>query len=429
MGRIKRHTNGLLSLMPLIAFLGLYLGGSIILGDFYKIPITVAFLFASVVALLMAKGSVSERVNKFSQGASDKNILLMVWIFVMAGAFAQSAKAIGAVDATVNLTLHILPESLLFVGIFVAACFVSLSVGTSVGTIVALVPIAAGIAEHTGSEPALVTAIVVGGALFGDNLSFISDTTIAATQTLGCKMSDKFKANILIVLPAAIIVSVIYFVMGMHLNADNVAGDFDWVKVIPYLAVIVLSIAGLNVMIVLLAGIVLSAVVGLATGTVDVWQFISAMGAGISGMGELIIVTLLAGGMLQMIRVGGGIGYIISLFENRLSGKRGAELVIATLVSLCNMCTANNTIAIITVGPIAKDIADKFRVDPRKAASILDTFSCFVQGIIPYGAQMLMASSLAALSPIAIIGHLYYPFLIGVFGLLAIVLRWPKRYS
>lgn len=415
--------------MPLIAFLGLYLGGSIILGDFYKIPITVAFLFASVVALLMAKGSVSERVNKFSQGASDKNILLMVWIFVMAGAFAQSAKAIGAVDATVNLTLHILPESLLFVGIFVAACFVSLSVGTSVGTIVALVPIAAGIAEHTGSEPALVTAIVVGGALFGDNLSFISDTTIAATQTLGCKMSDKFKANILIVLPAAIIVSVIYFVMGMHLNADNVAGDFDWVKVIPYLAVIVLSIAGLNVMIVLLAGIVLSAVVGLATGTVDVWQFISAMGAGISGMGELIIVTLLAGGMLQMIRVGGGIGYIISLFENRLSGKRGAELVIATLVSLCNMCTANNTIAIITVGPIAKDIADKFRVDPRKAASILDTFSCFVQGIIPYGAQMLMASSLAALSPIAIIGHLYYPFLIGVFGLLAIVLRWPKRYS
>ncbi|MCQ2229976.1 MAG: Na+/H+ antiporter NhaC family protein [Bacteroidales bacterium] len=429
MGRIKRHTNGLLSLMPLIAFLGLYLGGSIILGDFYKIPITVAFLFASVVALLMAKGSVSERVNKFSQGASDKNILLMVWIFVMAGAFAQSAKAIGAVDATVNLTLHILPESLLFVGIFVAACFVSLSVGTSVGTIVALVPIAAGIAEHTGSEPALVTAIVVGGALFGDNLSFISDTTIAATQTLGCKMSDKFKANILIVLPAAIIVSVIYFVMGMHLNADNVAGDFDWVKVIPYLAVIVLSIAGLNVMIVLLAGIVLSAVVGLATGTVDVWQFISAMGTGISGMGELIIVTLLAGGMLQMIRVGGGIGYIISLFENRLSGKRGAELVIATLVSLCNMCTANNTIAIITVGPIAKDIADKFRVDPRKAASILDTFSCFVQGIIPYGAQMLMASSLAALSPIAIIGHLYYPFLIGVFGLLAIVLRWPKRYS
>lgn len=415
--------------MPLIAFLGLYLGGSIILGDFYKIPITVAFLFASVVALLMAKGSVSERVNKFSQGASDKNILLMVWIFVMAGAFAQSAKAIGAVDATVNLTLHILPESLLFVGIFVAACFVSLSVGTSVGTIVALVPIAAGIAEHTGSEPALVTAIVVGGALFGDNLSFISDTTIAATQTLGCKMSDKFKANILIVLPAAIIVSVIYFVMGMHLNADNVAGDFDWVKVIPYLAVIVLSIAGLNVMIVLLAGIVLSAVVGLATGTVDVWQFISAMGTGISGMGELIIVTLLAGGMLQMIRVGGGIGYIISLFENRLSGKRGAELVIATLVSLCNMCTANNTIAIITVGPIAKDIADKFRVDPRKAASILDTFSCFVQGIIPYGAQMLMASSLAALSPIAIIGHLYYPFLIGVFGLLAIVLRWPKRYS
>lgn len=426
---IHRHTKGLLSLLPLIAFLGVYLGGSILLGDFYKIPITVAFLAASIVAVFMAKGAINDRIYKFSQGAADKNILLMVWIFVMAGAFAQSAKAIGAVDATVNLTLHVLPESLLFVGIFIAACFVSLSVGTSVGTIVALVPIAAGVAERTGSDPALVTAIVVGGALFGDNLSFISDTTIAATQTLGCKMSDKFKANILIVLPAAIIVSGIYFVMGMHLNATSVTDDFSLVKVIPYLAVIVLSIIGLNVMIVLLTGIILSAIVGLATGTVDFWQFIAAMGDGINGMGELIIVTLLAGGMLQMIRVGGGIGYIISLFENRLSGKRGAEFVIAALVSLCNLCTANNTIAIITVGPIARDIADKFRVDPRKAASILDTFSCFVQGIIPYGAQMLMASSLAALSPIAIIGHLYYPFLIGVFGTLAILFRYPRKYS
>lgn len=429
MRNIKRHKNGLISLMPLIAFLGVYLGGSVILGDFYKIPITVAFLFASVVAIALAKGDVNERIAKFSQGASDKNILLMVWIFVMAGAFAQSARAIGAVDATVNLTLNVLPESLLFVGIFVAACFVSLSVGTSVGTIVALVPIAAGVAERTGSDPSLVTAIVVGGALFGDNLSFISDTTIAATQTLGCKMSDKFKANILIVLPAAVIVSIVYFVMGMDLNAENIAEDFSWIKVLPYLAVIVLSIMGLNVMLVLLTGIVLSAIVGISTGTVDFWEFIGAMGNGINGMGELIIVTLLAGGMLQMIRIGGGIGYIISLFENRLHGKRGAEMVTAGLVSLCNLCTANNTIAIITVGPIAKDIAEKFGVDPRKAASILDTFSCFVQGIIPYGAQMLMASSLAGLSPISIIGYLYYPFLIGIFGILAIALRYPKRYS
>ena len=429
MVNIRRHTRGLISLMPLIAFLGVYLGGSVIIGDFYKIPITVAFVAASIVAVVMAKGNINDRIYKFSQGAADKNILLMIWIFILAGAFAQAAKTIGAVEATVNMTLTILPESLLFVGIFAAACFVSLAVGTSVGTIVALVPIAAGIAEHTGSDASLVVAIVVGGALFGDNLSFISDTTIAATQTLGCKMSDKFKANILIVLPAAIVVGIIYFVMGLNISGETSVADFQWIMVLPYLSVIVLSLTGLNVLIVLLMGILLSAIVGITTGTVDFWTFIGAMGQGIGSMGELIIVTLLAGGMLQMIRIGGGIGYIISLFEHRLSGKRGAELVIAALVSLCNLCTANNTIAIITVGPIAKDISDKFQVDPRKAASILDTFSCFVQGIIPYGAQMLMASSLAALSPISIMGYLYYPYLIGLFALFAILLRYPKRYS
>ncbi len=421
---MNRHTKGLISLLPLIAFLIIYLGGSIILGDFYKIPITIAFLFSAITSIAIAKGTLSERIYKFSQGASDKNIMLMIWIFILAGAFSQSAHAIGSIDATVALTLRILPQSLLWTGLFLASCFISVSIGTSVGTIVALVPIAAGLATHTDTSVAFVTAIVIGGAFFGDNLSFISDTTIAATQLLGCKMSDKFKANILIVMPAAISVAIIYTIMGVSSSTvNNASTDIEVVKVIPYLAVIILSLIGLNVTIVLLSGIILSGIVGMLTHSVDIWQFLDAMGNGINGMSELIIVTLLAGGMLQMIRIGGGIGYIISLFDKRMTGYKSAELVIAGLVSLCNLCTANNTIAIITAAPIAKDISEKFNLDNRRIASILDTFSCFVQGIIPYGAQMLMASSLAAISPIEIMSSLYYPYLVGIFGLLAILTK------
>lgn len=430
---MNRHFHGFVTLLPLLTFIIVYIATPLVFhddnGNGFQLPIAVAFLFASIVGILIARGPLSKRLDIFSQGASDKNILLMIWIFVLAGAFARSAHAIGAVNATVNLALQFLPQSLIFVGVFFAACFISLSVGTSVGTIVALVPIAAGIAQHTGTDIAFVTAIVVGGAFFGDNLSFISDTTIAATQLLGCKMNDKFKANILIVLPASVVVAIIYYVMGHNLQVAPVIGEVDFVKVIPYLAVIILSLMGISVMVVLLCGIILSFIVGMLTGTVTFMQFLTAMGDGIDGMGQLIIVTLLAGGMLQLIRAGGGIDYIISLFEHRLRGKRGAELVIAGLVSLCNLCTANNTIAIITVGPIARDIVHKFRIDPRKAASILDTFSCFVQGIIPYGAQMLMASSLAVIQPVDIMSYLYYPFFIGGFALLAILFRYPKKYS
>ena len=418
---MNKHAQGIYSLMPLIAFLVIYLGGSILLGDFYKIPITVAFLVAAIASVIIAKGNIQDRIYKFSQGASDKNIMLMIWIFIMAGAFAHSARAIGSVDATVALTLQVLPQSLLWTGLFIASCFISLSIGTSVGTIVALVPIAAGLASHTNTSVGFVAAIVVGGALFGDNLSFISDTTIAATQLLGCKMSDKFRANIRIVLPAAIIATIIYTIAGTSGSASEPTADIDVLKVLPYLAVIVLSLIGLNVMIVLLVGIILSAVVGLATHSVDIWQFIEAMGSGINSMTELITITLLAGGMLQMIRIGGGINYIISIFSYRLTGSRSAEFVIAALVSLCNLCTANNTIAIITAAPIAKDVSEKFDLDNKRVASLLDTFSCFVQGIIPYGAQMLMASSLAAVSPIEIINNLYYPYLVGLFGLLSII--------
>jgi len=420
---MKRHVKGLFSLSPLIAFLVIYLGGSVILGDFYKIPITIAFLLAAIASVIISRGNLSDRIYKFSQGASDKNIMLMIWIFIMAGAFAQSARAIGSVDTTVALTLQFMPHNLLWVGLFIAACFISLSIGTSVGTVVALVPIAAGLAEQTGNSVAFVTAIVVGGAFFGDNLSFISDTTIAATQLLGCKMSDKFKANITIVLPAALIACVIYIIIGFSENFsyENQISGIDIIKVLPYLSVIILSLCGLNVLLVLLIGIVLSSIVGLATSSVDIWQLISSMGDGIGGMSELIIVTLLAGGMLQLIRIGGGIGYIISLFDYKTKSQKGAELEISGLVSLCNLCTANNTIAIITAAPIAKDMSEKYALDNRRVASLLDTFSCFVQGIIPYGAQMLMASSLAAISPIEIIGNLYYPYLVGFFGLLSIL--------
>lgn len=425
----KENKGNFIALTPLFVFLGIYLLGSLVIGDFYKIPITIAFIISSTTAIAMAHGSLQDRIKNFSLGASDKNILLMVWIFILAGAFAQSAKAMGAVDATVNLTLHILPDNLLLLGIFLAACFVSLAVGTSVGTIVALVPVAAGIAEHTGVQLPLLVAIVVGGALFGDNLSFISDTTIAATQTQGCRMKDKFKVNILIVLPAALIACGLYIFLGIK-NVESVdLVKVDWLRVIPYITVIALALAGLNVMLVLIAGIIICGLIGIITNGFDIWTYIASMGEGIKGMGELIIVTLLAGGMLEMIHRNGGIEYIIHCLTGKMKSKRAAEFGIATLVSLANLCTANNTVAIITTGKIARNISIRFNIDSRKTASILDTFSCFIQGIIPYGAQLLMASQLADISPISIIGYLYYPFLIGIFGILSILFRYPKRYS
>ena len=418
------------ALTPLFVFLCLYLVTSLIVNDFYKIPITVAFLVSSVYAICITKGlPLNSRIMQFSSGAADKNIMLMILIFILAGAFAQRPKDIGAIDATVNLTLQLLPSNLLLAGIFLAACFISLSVGTSVGTIVALVPVVAGIADKTGMDMPFMTAIVVGGAFFGDNLSFISDTTIAATRTQGCAMRDKFRSNFLIVLPAALLVLGWYIFKGMNLTIVQETTQVEWIKVIPYLIVLLTAFLGLNVALVLILGIISTGMVGIITGSITFFDWFGSMGSGITNMGELLIVTLLAGGMLELIRFNGGVDYILQTLTKRINGKRGAEFCIAALVSIANFCTANNTIAIITVGPIASDIATRYGVDKRKSASILDTFSCMVQGIIPYGAQMLIAAKLTSISPISIIGYLYYPMAIGIMAILSIWLRYPKKYS
>ncbi len=427
---MQKPKPSLLALFPLALFFALYLVVSIVVGDFYKMPITVAFVVASAAAVAMCKGvPFAERITNFSKGAADNNIMLMVWIFILAGAFATSAKAMGAVDATVNLTMELLPSNMLLVGIFIAACFISFAVGTSVGTVVALVPIAAGIAPRIGVDVAYITSIIVGGAFFGDNLSFISDTTIAATQSQGCSMSDKFKANIMLVLPAAVLCAVLYLLQGADIHYPTGNIEVEWVKVIPYLSVIVLAILGLNVMMVLVVGIALSGIIGVMTGGFDVWGYTESLGMGIGGMGELIIITMLAGGLLELIRLNGGLEWLIGALTRNVRNKRMAEFSIASLVSMANLCTANNTVAIITTGKISRDIAQKYGVNPRRAASILDTFSCFIQGLLPYGAQLLMASTLSGVSPMNIISTLYYPMLIGLFGVVALGLRLPRKYA
>lgn len=422
--------KGLIALSPLGVFIILYLVTSIIAGDFYKVPITVAFMVSSIYAVLIHGGRpLKERIDTFSRGAATGQMMLMIWIFVLAGAFANSAKMMGSIDATVNLTLSLLPPQMLLAGLFVAACFISISIGTSVGTIVALTPIAAGVAQQTGTDVALMTAVVVGGSFFGDNLSFISDTTIVATSTQGCRLSDKFRVNSFIVVPAALVIFVVYILMGSDVHAPQEIAAVQWVKVIPYLAVLITAIFGMNVMAVLTLGIILTGVIGLMTGSFDIFGWMKAMGDGIIGMGELIIITMMAGGMLELIKQQGGIDFIIQRMTRHIHGKRGAELSIGALVALVDVCTANNTVAIITVGSIAKQIGDRYGVDNKKAASILDTFSCFVQGLIPYGAQLLMAAGLAALNPVSIIPYLYYPFAIGIAALLSILFRYPRRYS
>lgn len=422
--------KGFLALSPLIVFVVLYLVLSLVAGDFSSVPLTVVFLISSVYAVATStKFSLKERIDIYGQGASTPNLLLMLWIYVLAGAFSQSAKGMGAIDTTVNLALNILPPSMILPGLFVTACFISISIGTSVGTVVTLVPIAAGIATQTNSNVALLTAVIVGGAYFGDNLSFISDTTIVATQTQGVRMKDKFKVNLMIVVPAVVVVLTVYAFMGFGMQAPTHVGQTDLLKVIPYLAVLVTAVCGLNVMAVLVLGIALCGIIGVLGGSYDFYGWLNALGNGIVGMGELIIIAMMAGGMLEIIKVNGGIDYIIEKLSGRIRGKRGAEFSIAALVSLVNICTANNTVAILTVGNIAKQISEKFGIDPRKTASILDTFSCTIQGIIPYGVQILLAAGLAHVQPVDIIPYLYYPFAIGIAASLSILLRYPKRYS
>lgn len=428
------NKKGLLALSPLIlliAMIALFTGYSA--EESHKdtsLSLTVAFMISSIYAVAISGGMpIRKRIDTYSRGAGANNLMLMLWIYVLAGAFAASAKAMGAVDATVNLALSLLPASMILPGLFLAACFISLSIGTSVGTIVALVPIAAGLAHSVDANLALTVAIIVGGAYFGDNLSFISDTTVVATQTQGCQMSDKFRVNALIVIPAAIIILIIYGILGAGTKAPTHIDAVQYMKVLPYIVVLVTAIAGMNVMAVLTLGSILCGIIGIINGGYDIFGWFSAMGNGVIGMGELIIIAMMAGGMLEIIRENGGIDFIISKITAHVNSKRGAELSIAALVSMVNICTANNTVAILTVGNISKKIGDKFGVDNRKAASILDTFSCTIQGLIPYGVQMLLAAGLSGLSPLDIIPYLYYPMAIGLAALFAILFRYPRRFS
>lgn len=424
----KNKPNGW-ALLPIIVFLIVYLAVSLIAGDFYKMPVAVAFLIASVVAVAMPGGSLNKRIGRFCAGAADRNIMMMVVIFILAGAFAKTAKEMGAIDAAVDLAVSLLPANMLAIGIFIAACFISISVGTSVGTIAALAPVAIGVAVKTGVPEAFMLGVTVSGAMFGDNLSFISDTTIVATRTQGCKMSDKFKVNVRIAVPVAIVTGIIYFFTGGDTVALAAESDVQVLKIIPYLIVLLTAVMGVNVLVVLTMGILLSGITGILTGGFDIWGWTAAINGGIGDMGELIVVTLLAAGVLRVIRYNGGIEWITRKMTSRIKSSKGAEASIAGLVGLANVCTANNTIALIIAGPIAKDIAVKYNVDPRRSASILDMFSCTVQGILPYGAQLLMAAGLSNVSPVEIIPYLYYPLLLGVATVISIWTGYPRKFQ
>lgn len=425
---MKNKGNGL-ALIPLGVFLLVYLGTSIVAKDFYAVSVIVPFLAAALTALIMnRKIKFDEKVEIFCKGAGNTNILLMIIIFILAGAFAQVAKDMGAVDSTVNLGLSLLPSSLLIPGIFVIGCFIALSIGTSMGTIVALVPIAVGIADKTGIATALAVGAVVSGAMFGDNLSIISDTTISATRTQGCEMKDKFKMNFKIVLPAAIITAVIFMLLTKNSAVVNLEVlEFNLFKILPYIIVIVTALLGVNVIVVLLLGILSSGVVGFIFGSFDIIGLFNSISSGISGMSELIIISILIAGTIEIIKFNGGIDFILNKGLKNFKSKRGAEYGIAMLVSLVDICTANNTVAIVTVGPIAKDISNEFDLEPKRVAGILDMFSCVFQGIIPYGAQLISAAGLAALSPFAIMKFLFYPYLMGICAIIAIYIHWRSK--
>lgn len=408
-------------LSPLILFLLLYLGTSTLLRDFYSVPIAVAFLLSAIYSLIAPVGTYKQRIAAFTSGVGDSTVGLMLLIFILSGAFAATAKAMGAVDSTVNMTLQLMPRSLLLPGIFIASCFISFSIGTSCGTIAALTPVAVGLATATGVSVPLMVGLVVGGTYFGDNLSFISDTTIIATQTQGCRMRDKFLTNIRIVMPCALLLMIVYYFIGRNIEPVGNLTDYSFLKILPYLCVIALALMGVDVIIVLVIGLFSTFLIGTLQGSFTPLEWLHKANDGILGMAELILCTLLASGMLAVIRDQGGIKYIITKITRHVSGSRGAEMAIAMLVFLVNICTANNTVAIITVGSISREIAERFGIDPRRSASILDTMSCFAQGILPYGAQVLIAAGLASINPVEIIPYLYYPVLIGIAVILSIL--------
>lgn len=418
------------SLSPLILFIILYLGVSLFTQDFYSMPIIVAFLISTVYALLIGNGmALEKRVETFARGAGSQTMMLMLLIFILSGAFAASAKAVGAVDSTVNLMLDLLPPSFVMPGLFLASCFISFAIGTSCGTIAALTPVAVGIAQKAGIDISLMMGLVVGGTYFGDNLSIISDTTIVATQTQGCSMKDKFRANIRIVLPVAFVMFVAYCIVGANTTVTADTSYYSFLRIMPYLLVIVTALCGMNVILVLLSGLLLTGIVGIGEGVLDTLAWFKVMNEGVLGMGELIVCAILAGGMLELIKEYGGVDYIIRHITRRISSARGGEFSIAALVTLVNVCTANNTVAILTVGNIVRNISERFGIDPRKSASILDTMSCFTQGLLPYGAQALIAAGLASITPVQVLSHLYYPMLLGAATMLSVFFRYPRKYS
>ncbi|MCR8853583.1 Na+/H+ antiporter NhaC family protein [Lysinibacillus fusiformis] len=416
------------ALIPFVVFMILFIGSGVIMGDFYAFPVIVAISISGAVALAMnRKESFSRKVDIFCQGAGNLNVMLMVIIFLLAGAFSEVAKGMGAVDSTVNFALSIIPQNLLIVGLFIIACFISLSMGTSVGTIVALAPIGVGISDLTDLSIALVMAAVVGGSMFGDNLSFISDTTITAVRSQGAQMKDKFKVNFWIVLPAAIITSIILGFMTSGEAAQVEHLSYNWIKIIPYVLVIILALSGMNVFLVLALGIILAGAVGLADGSYHIMSLIQKIGEGMEGMYEIAFLAILIAGMVEVIKFNGGIDFLLRLVTRRIKSQKGAEFGIAGLVGLTNLSTANNTIAILIAGPLAKNIADQYEIEPRKSASILDIFSCTVQGLLPYGAQFLVAASVAKISPVSILPYSFYPILIGICGMIAILIGYPKK--
>lgn len=418
--------RGLLAISPIIVFLIFYLAVSIIIGDFYKMPISVALLIASAWAVVIMRGTpLSKRVEVFSRDAGSSNVMYMVWVFILAGAFASLAKEIGSIEATVNLALRWLPSEMLIPGLFFASCFISLAIGTSVGTVVALTPLAVQLAASESESTAFFTAVVIGGAFFGDNLSFISDTTIAATRTQGCKMNDKFKANLIIVLPAALGSLILYSILGSHTPEAVAVGQTNFWLILPYIIIIAAALAGINVTVVLTAGIIASLIIGTMLGH-DLIELFGFMGSGIDSVGNLTIITLLAAGMLGLIKELGGIDYILQVLTSRIKGIRGAQCGIAFLVSIVNLCTANNTVAIITVGSLSRKISKNYGIDPRKSASLLDTCSCIVQSLIPYGAQTLLATSLAGISPVAPWPYMYYSWMLIAMVALSITFRFPR---
>ncbi|MBQ4329454.1 MAG: Na+/H+ antiporter NhaC family protein [Lentisphaeria bacterium] len=417
------------ALIPFFVFLFFYLGLSIWAKDFYSVPMPVAFLIASASAMLLdRKRTLSEKTEVFARGMGDSNIMIMCLIFILAGAFATVAKAMGAVDATVLISRTLIPGNLILGGFFLISCFISLAIGTSCGTIAALTPIAAGMVNSTGIAPKLMIGAVIGGAMFGDNMSMISDTTIAATRTQGVAMRDKFFTNLKIIIPAALAAVIIYWFKGKGTDANGTLPPVTWkhlLAVTPYILILAGALLGGNVMALLFLGTVAAALIGILSGSLTFWNALAEAGKGTLGMSETLIVAILAGGLLRLIQQNGGISYLLGKIEKAVSGKRGCELGVISLVGAVNLFTANNTVAIVIAGPIAKALSDKFKCDPRRIASLLDTMSCAIQGIIPYGAQILIATGIAkgaglSLPSLPLLANLYYPWLLAAALLISI---------